>query len=83
MSLLTPVRGISDVVVESTVRRRAPGDPTARWQDKSRSLRLGRTGEECSDIRQLARGATARDSLPIRIPPCNFTTARTSHATVP
>src|SRR5690349_8576576 len=52
-------------------------------QDKSRSLRLGRTGEECSDIRQLSRGATAHDSLPIRATPCNCTAARTSPATVP
>jgi hypothetical protein len=83
MSPLALVREISVVVAHSTVRRGGAGDPTARWQDKSRSLRLGRTGQERSDIRQLARGATAHDSLSIRITPCNFTTARTSHATVP
>jgi hypothetical protein len=78
MSLLTPVRGISDVVVESTVRRGAPGDPTARWQDKSRRLRRGRAGEELRHIRHLARGATAHDSLLFRSSPCNITTLRTS-----
>jgi hypothetical protein len=78
MSLLTPVRGISDVVALSTVRRGAAVDPTARWQDKSRSLRLGRSGEERWHISRLARGATAHDSLPSRTTPCNFTTTRTS-----
>jgi hypothetical protein len=78
MSLLILLRGISDVVVESTVKREEAENPTARWQDKSRSLRLGRTGEERWHIRHLARGATACDSLPIRTTPCNFTTARTS-----
>ena len=83
MSLLILLRGISDVVVESTVRRGAAVDPTARWQDKSRRLRLGRTGEERRDIRQLARGATAYDSLPIRVSHCNCTTARTSRTPAP
>jgi hypothetical protein len=47
-------------------------------QDKSRSLRLGRSGEERWHIRHPARGATAHDSLPSRTTPCNFTTTRTS-----
>jgi hypothetical protein len=78
MSLLIPLRGISDVFVESTARRGAARDPTVRWQDKSRSLRLGRSGEELRHIRQFARGATAHYSLPSRTSPCSFTTARTS-----
>jgi hypothetical protein len=82
MSLLILLRGISDVVVESTVRRGEAENPTARWQDKSRSLRLGRTGEERRNIRLLARGATAYERLPIRTTLCNCTTARTSHANV-
>jgi hypothetical protein len=83
MSPLALLRGISEVVVESTVRPGRAGHPTERWQDKSRSLRLGRTGEERRDIRRLARGATAHDSPLIRTNSCNFTTARTSHASVP
>ena len=78
MSLLAFVRGISDLVARSTVRARGAGYSTARWQDKSRRLRPGRTVEECSHIRHLARGATAHDSLSIDATPCNFTTARTS-----
>jgi hypothetical protein len=78
MSLLILLRGISDVVVESTVRRGAAGNPTARWQDKSRRLRLAPAVEEHRHIRHLARGATAHDSLPIRTTPCKVTTARTS-----
>jgi hypothetical protein len=83
MNPLALLRGISDFVVESTVRRGAAEYPTARWQDKSRRLRLGRAGEERRDIRQLARGAKAHDSLPSRTTPCNFTTARTSCVPAP
>jgi hypothetical protein len=78
MSLLALLRGVSNVVAHSTVRRGTAVDPTARWQDKSRRLRPGRAVEELRNIRHLARGATAHDSLPIRITPCNFTTAHTS-----
>src|SRR5262249_53311052 len=74
VSLALP-RGISDVV--------APSTATARWQDKSRSLRLGRAAEECRQIKHLARGATAYDSLPSRTTPCNFTTTRTSPTPAP
>jgi hypothetical protein len=72
------VRGILDVVALSTVGAGGAGYSTARWQDKSRSLRLGRSGGERWHIRHLARGATAHDSLPSRITSCSFTTARTS-----
>jgi hypothetical protein len=78
MSLSAFVRGISDLVARSTVRAGGAAHPTARWQDKRRSLRLGRSGEERWHIRHLARGATAHDSLPSRTTPCNFTTTRTS-----
>jgi hypothetical protein len=78
MSPLALLRGISDVVAHSTVRAGGAVYPTARWQDKSRSLRLGRAAEECRHIRHLARGAAAHHSLPIRITPWHFTSARTS-----
>jgi hypothetical protein len=83
MTLLGLVRGISGAVAHSTVRPGGAGDPTARWQDKSRSLRLGRAAEELRHIRHLARGATTRDSLPIRTSPCNFMTPRTSSTAAP
>ena len=47
-------------------------------QDKSRSLRLGRAGEELRQIRHFARGAIANDSLLIRTSPCSLATLRTS-----
>src|SRR5262249_35842323 len=78
MGSLVVIRGISDLVAHWTVRAGGAGYPTARWQDKSRSLRLGRAAEECRHINHLARGATVHDSLPIRTSPCNFTTPRTS-----
>jgi len=78
MSLLALLGGISDVVAPSTVRPGGAKYSTARWQDKSRRLRLGRAAEELRNIRHFARGATAHDSLPIRITPCNFATAHTS-----
>jgi hypothetical protein len=80
MGSLALFRGISGVVADSTVRPGAAAYPTARWQDKSRRLRLGRTAKECRQIKHLARGATAYESLPSRATPCNFTIARTSCA---
>ena len=78
MSLFALLRGSSDAVAHSTMRPGGAGYPTARWQDKSRSLRLGRAAEECRHSRHLARGASAHDSLSIRANPYNVTTARTS-----
>ena len=78
MSFLALLRGISEVVAYSTMRPGGAGYPTARWQDKSREVRGGRMAQERRHIRHLARGATARDSLPIRANPCNITTAHTS-----
>jgi hypothetical protein len=83
MSLWALLRGVSNVVVHSTVRRGGAEYPTARWQDKSRSLRLGRAAEERKHIRHLARGATEHDSLPIRTTACNFTIASTSCTPAP
>ena len=83
MTALSMVRMISHVGVRLTLRHGGGGQPTARWQDKSRRLRLGRAAEECRHIKHLARGATAHDSLLICPTPCNFTTARTSCAPAP
>jgi hypothetical protein len=78
MSDTSIVRSMSHVVVHSSRRWGRAEHSTARWQDKSRRLRLGRAAEELRHIRHLARGATAHDSLPIRANPCNVTTAHTS-----
>jgi hypothetical protein len=83
MGSLALFRGISGVVADSTVRPGAAAYPTARWQDKSRRLRLGRAAEKCMYIRLLARGATVHDSLPIRTTPWKFATTRTSRAITP
>ena len=61
MTLLGLVRGISEVVAHSTAMRGGAEYPTARWQDKSRRLRVGRAVEECRHIRHFARGATEQD----------------------
>jgi len=80
MGLSVPLRGISDTVARLTVRPGGGGHPTARRQDKSRTLRRGRPVEERRHFKHLARGATADDSLPLRITPWKFTITRTSRA---
>jgi hypothetical protein len=80
MASLALLRGISDAVACLAVRPGSGSDPTARWQDKSRKLRRGRAVEECRRTRHFARGATARNSLPLRTTAWNFTTTRTSRA---
>jgi hypothetical protein len=80
MSLLALLRGVSDIVARLMVTPGRGGHPTVPWQDKSRKLPRGRVTEECRDIKHLARGATAHDSLPIRATACNCATTRTSPA---
>jgi hypothetical protein len=63
MTGLSMVRMISHVGVRLTVRPRGGGRPTARWQDKSRSLRPGRPAADGRKISDLARCALLRDSL--------------------
>ncbi len=43
------------------------GQPTERWQDKSREVRGGRSGEAGMRIKSLSRCAHSRDSLSRRI----------------
>jgi hypothetical protein len=83
MSLSVLLRRISDRVARLTVRPWGGGHPTARWQDKSRKLRRGRSVEERKHFKHVARGATAHDSLPLRTTPWKFTTTRTSPAPTP
>jgi hypothetical protein len=80
MSSLAVLSGMSNVLARLAVRPGRGGQPTDRWQDKSRKLPRGRLTEECRDIKHLARGATAHDSLPIRATACNCATTRTSPA---
>jgi hypothetical protein len=46
---------ISNVFACLSVRQGRGGDPTERWQDKSRKLRPGRMGEERKQISYLAQ----------------------------
>jgi hypothetical protein len=60
---LSMVRMISDVGGRLAVRPASGGQPTARWQDKSRSLRPGGPAADGREISDLARCALLRDSL--------------------
>ena len=83
MDRLALLRGISGRIAHLTVRQWGGANPTARWQDKSRSLRRGWAAEECRRIRHLARGAPARDSLPLGAIHWHFAIMRTSRAPAP
>jgi hypothetical protein len=63
MTGLSMVRMIAHVGVYLAVRPGSGGQPTARWQDKSRSLRPGRMAADGRKISDLARCALMRDSL--------------------
>ena len=59
MTGLGVVRMISHVGVRLTVRPASGGQPTARWQDKSREVRPGRSAEERQMIQQRQRMCAA------------------------
>jgi hypothetical protein len=63
MTGLGMVRMISHVGVRLAVRPGSGGQPTARWQDKSRSLRRCRPAAGGRKISDLAQCAPLRDSL--------------------
>jgi hypothetical protein len=63
MTGLSMVRMISHVGVRLAVRPGSGGQPTARWQDKSRSLWPVRPAADGRKIRGLARCSLLRDSL--------------------
>jgi hypothetical protein len=79
MTDLSMVRIISHVGVRLAVGPGSGGQPTARWQDKSREVRSGRSAEErhtiqrsqtmCAATRQGAHSKNAND----------INAARTSH----
>jgi hypothetical protein len=80
MSCLGMFRRMSDVFACLSVRQGSGDDSTDRWQDKSREVRPGRSGEERRQIKHFARGATKRDSLSIRATAWNINTTCTSRA---
>ena len=53
---------------------------TARWQDKSREVRGGRSVEKGASSKHFARCAPLRDSLSARASLCKHTHGHTSHA---
>ena len=83
MSFSVFLRGISYIVARLVLGSGRAGNPTERWQDKSRSLRRGRAVEECWNIKRFVRGATARDSLAFAATPWRLGTNRTSIAPAP
>jgi hypothetical protein len=60
-------RGNSHDIASIMMGQGWEGRPTERWQDKSREVRGGRSGEEGMRIKRLARCATLCDSLSGRI----------------
>ena len=83
MSLPVFLRGISGGVARFAVSLGRGGQPTVRWQDKSRSLRRGRAVGECCHIKRFGRGAPPRDNLPLGTTPWHFVIIRTSRASTP
>ena len=75
MTGLSAVRTISHVGARFAVRPGSGGHPTARWQDKSRSLPPGRPAADGRKISDLARCALLRDSL-------GFTKSQANSATL-
>ena len=63
MTGLSMVRMSSHVGVCLAVRSGSGGHPTERWQDKSRSLRLGRPAADGRKISDFSRCALLHDSL--------------------
>ena len=77
MTGLSMVRMISHGVVCLAGRTESGGDPTDRWQDKSRSLPSGRPAADGWKISDLARCALLRDSLGLVI--CQANSATIAH----
>jgi hypothetical protein len=73
------IRGNSQDIVPVTMRWSRGGQPTERWQDKSREVRGGRSGGEGASSRLDARCAPSRDSLPNRVSLWRCMSERTSH----
>ena len=55
-------RNSHDIAVMA-IRQSGRGRPTERWQDKSREVRGGRSGEKGASSKHFAQCAPLRDSL--------------------
>jgi hypothetical protein len=75
MTGLGMVRMISHVGVRLAVRPGSGGQPTARWQDKSRSLRPARPAADGRKNSDFAQCSPLRDSL-------HFGKSRAASATI-
>jgi len=82
MGGLSAFRRMSNILARLRVRPGRGGQPTDRWQDKSREVRPGRSAEERRQISYLARGARSQRSLSIHATPWKIETTCTSRASV-
>jgi len=78
MSSLALLSGMSNVLARLAVRPGRGGQPTDRWQDKSREVRPGRSVGKGRHVKRFARCATKYDSMRIRATLWKFGTTRTS-----
>jgi hypothetical protein len=83
MTGLGMVRMISHVGVRLTLRHRGGGQPTARWQDKSRRLRLGRSVEERGADQGLGDDVSSLPQPAYSQNPLRFSTRRSPHGERP
>jgi len=74
---------VRDCTTRQTCETRTLTTAQLGGQDKSRSLRRGRTVGECRHIKHFVRGATAHDSLPPETTHWRFDANRTSRASAP
>ena len=72
-------RNSHDIAVMA-IRQSGRGRATERWQDKSREVRGGRSGEKDASSKHFGRCAPLRDSLSARASFCKHTHGYTSHA---
>jgi hypothetical protein len=80
MSSLAVLSGMSNILARLAVRPGRGGQPTDRWQDKSRKLRRGRSVGSRRHIRHFARCAPKRNSLRIHATSWKFGITCTSRA---
>jgi hypothetical protein len=79
MTGLGVVRMISHVGVRLAVRPGSGGQPTARWQDKSRGVRLGRSAGERGTDQRLVHEVHSPTQPACFENPLKFSTLHTSH----
>ena len=82
MGGLSAFRRMSNILARLSVSPGRRGQPTDRWQDKSREVRRGRSAEERRQISNLARGACSQRSLSIHASPWKIKIMCTSLASM-